>query len=131
MIWISDDGKRTYKLEYPKILLHAVTTDKEAFPHPSIYLQLDLPDEEDAEFCEVRFVPASGTARLEKIYTALCDGALLNPDENRDDGARARQHRAIRRCLHSLAVPVIAEEDAGDFYFDKTEVDTNMGASVS
>jgi len=41
LIWLSLDHSVGYRMDYPYVLLHAVSRDTSSFPHPCLYAQLD------------------------------------------------------------------------------------------
>ena len=95
-----NDSDDEVRIDYPAIILHAITRDTSTFPQPCIYCQCaveavhaDSPDDTSAdnnaesdgsgadEICveEVRIAP-NDTSFLEDIFAAMCRGAALNPD---------------------------------------------------
>ena len=110
----TNDQKQIH-LKYEAIAMHAVCRDTSAFPHECIYLQLDpqhtnhfqnnfqTQEMQDSEaWVELRFVPApEDPSSLDDIYSALCECAALNPD-NEDD--------AIKLC-----------DDGDDCYYTSEE----------
>lgn len=41
LIWMALDRSAGYRMDYPYVLLHAVSRDTSSFPHPCLYAQLD------------------------------------------------------------------------------------------
>ena len=44
-MWVSQTNERVYGIDYHSILLHAISRDESAFPHPCVYCQItgDVP----------------------------------------------------------------------------------------
>ncbi|XP_043188877.1 methylosome subunit pICln-like [Amphibalanus amphitrite] len=98
--WAGTDGQG-FSLEYPHIMLHAVSRDTSAFPHPCLYLMVDAkigPQADDAasdgsggssdedaasgsSVTEVRFVPSDGGS-LDALFHAMSECQSLHPDPN-------------------------------------------------
>eukprot|EP00730_Choanoeca_flexa_P014164 TRINITY_DN6093_c0_g1_i1.p2 TRINITY_DN6093_c0_g1~~TRINITY_DN6093_c0_g1_i1.p2 ORF type:complete len:237 (+),score=47.90 TRINITY_DN6093_c0_g1_i1:1285-1995(+) len=91
--WWSAERGYGYAINYPDMMIHAVSRDLERFEQPCIYCYLDLigedgePVQEEgiSDQAEVRFVP-EGDAQLDEIYTAMCTGQAANPEVAGDDG---------------------------------------------
>eukprot|EP00695_Tsukubamonas_globosa_P000366 TRINITY_DN1265_c0_g1_i1.p1 TRINITY_DN1265_c0_g1~~TRINITY_DN1265_c0_g1_i1.p1 ORF type:complete len:155 (+),score=46.74 TRINITY_DN1265_c0_g1_i1:49-465(+) len=64
--WLSaENSELGYSVAFPSIMIHAVCSDPEAFPHTCLYCQLDTDevmedDEEEGEEGEEEPMPASG-----------------------------------------------------------------------
>ncbi|KAH7279699.1 hypothetical protein KP509_37G032300 [Ceratopteris richardii] len=95
LIWISNVDHHGYAVDFLSLSMHAISRDPEAYPFPCIYTQIDHDDEFDynedessvnqsfrdlSRVQEMRLVP-SDPAVLEDLFKALCDCALLNPDQ--------------------------------------------------
>ena len=68
LCWSSSDGSERLVLEYPNIVIHAVSRDTSAFPHHCVYLQYVTQgseegegeeEEEEVKMTEYRLVPSS------------------------------------------------------------------------
>jgi len=99
--WASTEGQG-FSLEYEHIMLHAVSRDTSAFPHPCLYMMVDAnicpedppadgssSDEEADSACsmtEVRFVPGDGST-LDAMFAAMSECQSLHPDPNDSNSA--------------------------------------------
>jgi len=114
-IWLHNTNRdKGVSIDFPFIIMHAISRDSAAFPFPCIYCQLDEPvggggagddDEEDATASELRFVPKDPAA-VDALYKVFCHCAMLNPDQGDDD-----------------------DEDQGDFFFNEDEVAQSLRIS--
>ncbi|XP_037090544.1 methylosome subunit pICln-like [Pollicipes pollicipes] len=96
--WTGAEGQG-FSLEYPHIMLHAVSRDTSNFPHPCLYMMVDADidpqdgpadggadsSDEDAasgsSVTEVRFVPEDEAA-LDRMFHAMSECQSLHPDPN-------------------------------------------------
>lgn len=103
MIWAG--ASTAFGVQFTSLIMHAVASASEEFPHDSIYLQLDgaevFDDDREDSSPQVRLV-SSQESVVSSIFQALCDGAVANPDSD-------------------------VEDDEGDFFFDQDEI--NRGAA--
>jgi hypothetical protein len=85
------DGKERYAFTFPQILLHAIC--REGVERPSVYMQVEGAEDggngDAAPPSEVYLIPRDAGV-VDKIFTALCAGAELNPGiggaDDGDDG---------------------------------------------
>lgn len=50
VVWFSDaDAAKGYSIHFRSMSMHALSRDTEAFPHPCIYAQVEVPRDPDAE----------------------------------------------------------------------------------
>mmetsp|Transcript_22337 Transcript_22337/g.48760 ORF Transcript_22337/g.48760 Transcript_22337/m.48760 type:complete len:190 (+) Transcript_22337:80-649(+) len=97
IVWLAAESKG-FAMDYPFVVLHAISRSVEAFSHPCIYCQLsEMPadvlavpvpmdqddDEDDAPVPELRFAPAN-EASLDRIFQVFSEMAALNPDPTDD-----------------------------------------------
>ena len=50
VLWLPDDAQSTgsgYGIDFPQLLMHALSRDTAYFPHPAIYCQLEHDDDKD------------------------------------------------------------------------------------
>jgi hypothetical protein len=110
VIWHAADasgGSLGFSVDTRSVLMHAISRDTKTFPQACIYCQLSGDDGEE-DLTEVRLVPTED--QLDSLYGAMCTSAELNPDEEPDENVNA---------------------GAGDWFFNKLEVDANMQAMMS
>ena len=68
-------------IDIPFIVLHAISRDKESYPEPCLYCQLDSDEEETTD--ELRVLPPD-ESDLYPLFEALSHAASLNPDPPED-----------------------------------------------
>jgi len=81
------EGDGLYTLQYPRIVLHAMCRDSEAFPRPCMYLQVTSvgenseheDDDEECKTLDVFFAP-SNAGVLDELFSAMTRSAELHPD---------------------------------------------------
>ncbi|KAF8821005.1 Nucleotide-sensitive chloride conductance regulator (ICln) protein [Cardiosporidium cionae] len=89
VIWLSSqDLDKGYAMDYPFIVLHAISRDPATFEHPCIYCQLregingeineDF-EEEEVPIPEMRFIPVD-SSKLQRIFDVFSELAADNPD---------------------------------------------------
>ncbi|XP_074657438.1 methylosome subunit pICln-like [Tubulanus polymorphus] len=123
--WVSAGGQG-FNLEYPSIVLHAISKDTSSFPRPCLYLQVEGKldaegeggsdsgqsseggaEEEDRDFAshttDIRFIPQDQNA-LEVMYTTMCDCQALHPDP--EDSLSGDDHEGL----------IGGDGDGGDFF---------------
>jgi len=101
VIWVSGDPEKSFSVDMPTVMMHAISRDEQCFPKACLYCILDV--EDDDELNEIRFVPMDET-KLQDLYNAFSSSAALNPDPvGPDDG------------------------DMGNFFFNQQEVQAAMG----
>ena len=52
VLWLPDNAQPAdsgYSIDFPQLLMHALSRDTAFFPHPAIYCQLEQDDEDDGE----------------------------------------------------------------------------------
>jgi len=87
IVWLhSQNPGLGLAMDYPFVTLHAVSTDKAAWPEPCLYCQLkseeadgSCDEEEEPDIPELRFQPAD-SGHLQNMYTAFSEMSALNPD---------------------------------------------------
>jgi len=86
VVWLhSQNGSLGLAMDYPFVTLHALSTDKDAWPEPCLYCQLKVEemdgDDEDDEpdIPELRFVPCDATY-LPSMFSVFSEMSALNPD---------------------------------------------------
>ncbi|KAG6536363.1 hypothetical protein ZIOFF_001417 [Zingiber officinale] len=68
VIWLSDaDRGKGYAVDFLSLSLHAVSRDREAYPFPCIYTQIETGDEDDEEESEDSYSEINGDLVLSKI----------------------------------------------------------------
>ncbi|KAG6499616.1 hypothetical protein ZIOFF_039406 [Zingiber officinale] len=68
VIWLSDpDRGKGYTVDFLSLSLHAVSRDREAYPFPCIYTQIETGDEDDEEESEDSYSEINGDLVLSKI----------------------------------------------------------------
>ncbi|KYK63267.1 Nucleotide-sensitive chloride conductance regulator (ICln) protein [Toxoplasma gondii TgCatPRC2] len=84
-----DEQRRDISVDYPSIVLHALSRDPNSGQEPCIYCQLKsdaaAEDDEDYVIPEMRIVPTS-SERLDSLFKIMSEMAALNPDPDADDG---------------------------------------------
>ena len=87
------NGSLAFDIDIQYVLLHAISKDPESFTKPCVYCQLDSndnvdgnedSDEDDVILNEVFFVPQE-ESDLMKVFEALSNAALQNPDDEDED----------------------------------------------
>ena len=101
LVWVAHDRGCAVEVPFTDVAMHAVARGP---PNDCVYAQLDGdasglppplaravppadPEDEtgaDEPMLEVRFIP-SEPARVDKLYAAMCECALLNPDPDDED----------------------------------------------
>ena len=107
VMWIGQ--KRAFDFDVQYIVLHAITKDQDSFPLPCLYCQFDDDSFEDEEMeeedeqgkisrggdignwikrCQTgeMFLAPSDENELRAVFDAFSQAALLNPDEEEDEG---------------------------------------------
>eukprot|EP00386_Alphamonas_edax_P016233 GDKI01049593.1.p1 GENE.GDKI01049593.1~~GDKI01049593.1.p1 ORF type:complete len:217 (-),score=71.36 GDKI01049593.1:142-792(-) len=111
VMWVnSEDSSKAWCVDYPTVVIHAVSSDTAVCPRPCLYCQLDGYDpdacaaesegeEEGGEETqeethdgptELRFAPENET-RLQHLFKCFCEMAALNPDPMGGDDTDAGQ----------------------------------------
>ena len=76
LIWLSLDRSAGYRMDYPYVLLHAVSRDTSTFPHACLYAQLDDEVAEEA-FASASMrqsaLPAAAAAAASSSAAAAAD----------------------------------------------------------
>ncbi|KAG6490132.1 hypothetical protein ZIOFF_051415 [Zingiber officinale] len=68
VIWLSDaDRGKGYAMDFLSLSLHVVSRDREAYPFPCIYTQIETGDEDDEEESEDSYSEINGDLVLSKI----------------------------------------------------------------
>ncbi|GAQ85444.1 hypothetical protein KFL_002350190 [Klebsormidium nitens] len=117
LIWFSQsDQGRNYAVDFPSLILHAISRNPEAYPRPCIYTQIDsgVEKEEDSEedvdghseggitdlssVSEMRLIPEDASV-LDHLFSVMSECAELNPDPEAED-----------------------EDEEGEFFYDEDEV---------
>ncbi|CBZ51440.1 Methylosome subunit pICln, related [Neospora caninum Liverpool] len=84
-----DEQRKDIAVDYPSIVLHALSRDPNSGHEPCIYCQLksDAAAEEDEDYVipEMRIVPSS-PEKLDTLFKVMSEMAALNPDPDADDG---------------------------------------------
>ncbi|PFH36589.1 Nucleotide-sensitive chloride conductance regulator (ICln) protein [Besnoitia besnoiti] len=94
--WLAEPGAasgasaeaKDISIDYPSIVLHALSRDPNSGHPPCIYCQLKSDaEEEDEDYVipEMRLVSAS-PEKLDTIFKVMSEMAALNPDPDADDG---------------------------------------------
>lgn len=96
--WIRDDSMG-FRLNYKRLIAHAISKDPASYPRPCLYMLYDgttpTPQQgesregsdeetEDEGNIEIRIAP-SDENNVKRLYEAVSDGQLLNPEEQSDD----------------------------------------------
>jgi len=128
LIWQSLDHRVGYRMDYPYVLLHAVSRDTSSFPHPCLYAQLDDEVEEEAF--------RSASMRQPAVQAAA---AAANGEDDEDEEADEPQpisdlrfvpenagildalYRAVSECA-ALNPDSDLSDGEGDFMFNADEV---------
>jgi len=74
---------RTIFLQYPSISVHALSRDSGSFPHrPSVFMLINEESIEQVDEPSVsEYHLVANEHNLDHIYSSLCEGQSLNPDE--------------------------------------------------
>ncbi|KAG6532552.1 hypothetical protein ZIOFF_006398 [Zingiber officinale] len=68
VIWLSDANRgKGYAVDFLSLSLHAVSRDREAYPFPCIYTQIETGDEDDEEESKDSYSKINGDLVLSKI----------------------------------------------------------------
>lgn len=135
--WVSDDQSNHITLNYPSIMLHAVSRDTSSFPHECLYLLYNPPENEEEEeeeedeeedegeeeddhiekMTEIRFIPTCSDD-LENIYAAICECQTLYPDPELSDDS---EEEIIERQENGGWDDDEDEDEGGVFYTSAEE----------
>jgi nucleotide-sensitive chloride channel 1A len=140
LIWQSLDGSVGYRMDYPYVLLHAVSRDTSSFPHPCLYAQLDDEVEEEAFQSARMRQPAADSA---SAAAAAGDAAEDEEDEAEEpnpisdlrfvpenSGVLDALYRAVSECA-ALNPDSDLSDGEGDFMYNADEVRFGSGANAA
>ena len=107
VLWLPDDAQPAgsgYSVDFPQLLMHALSRDTAYFPHPAIYCQLEQDeegegedaDEDDADGDDAEADDASAGEGGRDELTAAAEVRLVPDDEaaRQLNGTEARMHAA-------------------------------------
>ncbi|KAG8232639.1 hypothetical protein J437_LFUL012599 [Ladona fulva] len=98
--WVNRVSGEGFSLDYPHVVLHAVSRDTSSFPHENLYVMLDIPWDEPGEnkaqetsdengdddeenstsnVTELRFIP-NDKGMLDAMFHAIRECQALHPD---------------------------------------------------
>jgi len=91
VVWANND-QQGFRLQYCDIAVHAISTDRQAFPEECLYVMYnrdllnsdDDSSDDDTPVTEIRFVP-DNTDTIKHMFNAMSDCQCLHPDEEDSD----------------------------------------------
>lgn len=98
LAWWNQETGKGFEVQYPAIVLHAISRDTSNFPHPCLYCQLELNGEEEPPYDNTPTPPSPATLGV-LTSMALVDLTVRRHDRNLEIALYRLVHADVRAIM--------------------------------